>query len=251
MSSKSLRGFYVFLVIFVVIAETTFGQTIIPSVKIGNQEWMNENLSLVTFRNGDTIPLAKTNEEWEAAGENAQPAWCYYENKTENGTLFGKLYNWYAVNDQRGLAPAGWHIATDKEWKTLSDFIGGEKTAGKKLKSKNKWLEYKGKDVCNTCETWSTEYRAGNSCAACKDKRQTTGMFAGTGTDEFGFNALPGGYRFGDGYFSKIGEFCGWWTSTDGAVHYTWARSVISKGKNLYRTFYDKEDGLFVRCVKD
>jgi uncharacterized protein (TIGR02145 family) len=226
-------------------------QNTIESIKIGNQEWMSSNLNVITFRNGDTIPLAKTNEEWESAGENGQPAWCYYESNSQNGEKYGKLYNWYAVNDSRGLAPNGWHIATDKEWKILSDFLGGEKVSGEKLKSKEGWNNFKGKGICNNCKNWSSEYRAGNTCTICKDKRKILGEFSGNGTDEVAFKSLPSGYRFGDGYFSKIGEFSGWWTSTDGATHYTWARSIISKGKNIYRTFYDKEDGLSIRCVKD
>ncbi|MFN5460427.1 MAG: fibrobacter succinogenes major paralogous domain-containing protein [Bacteroidota bacterium] len=226
-------------------------QELYPSVKLGSQEWMISNLSIVTFRNGDTIPLAKTAEEWEKAGENGQPAWCYYDNNTLNGEKFGKLYNWYAVNDSRGLAPIGWHIANDKEWKQLSDYIGGEKLAGKKLKSSAGWNTYKGKGTCKNCEKWGAEYKAGNSCNVCKDKRQTSGIFPGDGTDEFGFRSLAAGYRFGDGYFSKIGEFAGWWTATDAATHYTWSRTLVSKSAQLYRTFYDKEDGLSVRCIKD
>ena len=221
------------------------------SIKIGNQEWMKMNLNVVTFRNGDTIPLAKTNEEWENAGENGQPAWCYYENNAQNGEKYGKLYNWYAVNDPRGLAPSGWHVASDKEWKVLTDFIGGEKMTGKKLKSKNGWNDYNGKGTCSACESWSAEYRAGNSCNSCKDSRKISGTFSGAGQDDFDFNALPSGYRFGDGYFSKLGDFAGWWTASDAATHYTWARTLVSKSTGAYRTFYDKEDGLSVRCVKD
>jgi len=87
---------------------------------IGTQTWKTLNLDVATFRNGDPIPEAKTDEEWKAAGENKQPAWCYYENDPMNGTNYGKLYNWYALNDLRGLAPTGWHIPTDLEWTVLS-----------------------------------------------------------------------------------------------------------------------------------
>lgn len=84
-------------------------------VKIGDQFWMAENLNVDKFRNGDTIPEAKTEEEWIEAGENGQPAWCYYNNNPENGDHYGKLYNWYAVNDLRGLAPEGWRVPTQEE----------------------------------------------------------------------------------------------------------------------------------------
>lgn len=83
------------------------------TVTIGNQVWMAENLNVDKFRNGDLILQAKTEEEWKKAGENKHPAWCYFDNDTANDAKYGKLYNWYAVNDPRGLAPAGWHIPTD------------------------------------------------------------------------------------------------------------------------------------------
>jgi hypothetical protein len=85
-------------------------------VTIGKQVWMVENLNIDKFRNGDLIPQAKTNEEWKKAGKNKQPAWCYYDNNQKNGAKYGKLYNWYAVNDSRDMAPKDWHIPSDAEW---------------------------------------------------------------------------------------------------------------------------------------
>jgi uncharacterized protein (TIGR02145 family) len=111
-------------------------------VKIGRHVWMAENLNVDKFRNGDPIPQAKTLEEWDSAREKKQPAWCYYNNEPANGMKYGKLYNWYAVNDERGLAPEGWHIPSDAEWTILTNFLGGEKVAGKKLKSTTGWEGY-------------------------------------------------------------------------------------------------------------
>ncbi|MFZ9583254.1 MAG: fibrobacter succinogenes major paralogous domain-containing protein, partial [Crocinitomicaceae bacterium] len=105
------------------------------TVTIGTQVWMTKNLNVSTFRNGDPIPEAKTDEEWKKAGENQQPAWCYYDNNPANGAKYGKFYNWYAVNDPRGLAPEGYHVPTDAGWTQLSDYLGGEDVAGKKMKS--------------------------------------------------------------------------------------------------------------------
>jgi TolA-binding protein len=110
------------------------------SVKIGTQTWMAENLNVSTFRNGDPIMEAKTNEEWEKAGKEGKPAWCNYENDPKNGAKYGKLYNWYAVNDPRGLAPAGWHVPSDAEWTTLGDQLGDE--ASNKMKSTSGWNGY-------------------------------------------------------------------------------------------------------------
>ena len=108
-------------------------------VTIGKQVWMVENLNVDKFRNGDPIPHAETNEEWEKASDNKQPAWCYYDNDPANDTKYGKLYNWYAVNDSRGLAPAGFHIPSDSEWTVLIDYLGGKEVAGVKMKSTSGW----------------------------------------------------------------------------------------------------------------
>lgn len=91
----------------------------IKTVKIGTQTWMTENLNLSTFRNGNPIPEAKTIEEWERAGNEGKPAWCYYNNDPRNGAKYGKLYNWFAINDPRGLAPEGWHVSNLDDWNIL------------------------------------------------------------------------------------------------------------------------------------
>jgi uncharacterized protein (TIGR02145 family) len=105
------------------------------SVTIGSQQWMAENLNVGVFRNGEPIPEAKTEAQWKAAYKKEAAAWCYYNNDPANGKKYGKLYNWYAVNDRRGLAPNGWHIPTDKEWQTLISTLGGEGTSFAKMKS--------------------------------------------------------------------------------------------------------------------
>ena len=143
----------------------------IKFVKIDKQIWMSENLNVNKFNNGDTIPETKTVSEWKDAIKNRKPAWCYYENSIENGKKYGKLYNWFAVTDPRGIAPNGWHIPTKDEWLDLRNFLGGEKLAGEKLKSKQGWDE------------------------------------EGNGTDVFKFNGLPGGYMDGDtGDFNNSGS---------------------------------------------
>jgi uncharacterized protein (TIGR02145 family) len=109
--------------------------TTIASVTIGGQVWMSENLNVDRFRNGDPIPEARTAEEWERAGLNRQPAWCHYENAPANGSTYGKLYNWYAVTDPRGLSPKGWHVPTDAEWTRLTERMGGLTKAGRDLKA--------------------------------------------------------------------------------------------------------------------
>jgi uncharacterized protein (TIGR02145 family) len=186
------------------------------AIKIGTQTWATKNLNVATFRNGDPIPEAKTDEEWEAAGDNKQPAWCYYENNTANGTKYGKLYNWYAVNDARGLAPMGWHVPTDQEWTVLSTFLGGQDVAGKKMKSTSGWND------------------------------------ANNGTNSSGFSGLPGGDRDGGGDFSGVGEYGNWWSASEYVVTNAWNRELYADGLSyLGRATYYKYIGFSVRCVKD
>jgi uncharacterized protein (TIGR02145 family) len=101
------------------------------SVKIGKQEWMAENLNVDKFRNGDQIPEAKSDKAWKEAGEKGQPAWCYYDNKSINGKKYGKLYNWYAVNDPRGLAPDGWLIPDETDLLNMTTFLFEKDIQGK------------------------------------------------------------------------------------------------------------------------
>ena len=110
----------------------------VKKIKIAGDFWMSRNLNVQVFRNGDSIPEAKTNEEWINAGKNQQPAWCYYNNDSGNGGEYGKLYNWYAVNDPRGLAPLGWHIPTVDDWNRLIDSLGGYDSAVISYFNKNK-----------------------------------------------------------------------------------------------------------------
>jgi len=185
------------------------------TVKIGEQVWMAENLNVSTFRNGDPIPQAKTNEEWDRARENKQPAWCYYENAPANGAKYGKLYNWYAVSDSRGLAPVGYHIPSDAEWTILTDYLGGAEKAGAKMKSKQGWAEN------------------------------------GNGTNSSGFSGLPGGFRDGNGSFYYFGKLGYWWSSSELNTYYAWSRLLNYDYGNVYRYTTNKVNGFSVRCLRD
>jgi uncharacterized protein (TIGR02145 family) len=184
-------------------------------VKIGNQVWMTENLNVERFRNGDLIPQAKSDEEWKIAGENGKPAWCYYNNDPANGPKYGKLYNWYAVHDARGLAPDGYHVPTDKEWSTLVDFLGGEEIAGKKLKSKEGWEQF------------------------------------GGGTNESGFNGKPGSKRDEYCAFFDIGGIGYWWSATESDERFSFIRFMPSLDDSAVRTDVLKMEGISVRCMKN
>ena len=187
----------------------------LTEVRIGNQVWMTQNLNVDKFRNGDPIPQAKTDEEWKKAGENGQPAWCYYDNSAKNGINYGKLYNGYAVFDPRGLAPDGYHIPSDDEWTELTDFLGGQELAGKKMKSKSGW------------------------------------GYDGNGTNESGFSALPGGYH--SDYFHRIGKDGMWWSSSlwdrDNAYYRYLRNDIDFVGVGGLWTTLDR--GMSVRCLRE
>ena len=170
-----------------------------------------QNLDVSKFKNGDEIPEAETKDQWKAFSDANEAAWCYYENKTE----YGKLYNWYAVNDPRGLAPAGYHIPTDEEWTTLTNYLGGETIAGAKMKSKTGWENN------------------------------------GNGTNTSGFAGLPGGYRNGDGDFSNIGAGGDWWSSSESNTNNAWYRYLYSNNGDVDSYYNYKRNGFSVRCLRD
>jgi uncharacterized protein (TIGR02145 family) len=185
-------------------------------VKIGTQYWSGRNLNVSRFRNGDIIPVVLSNRDWIKAGENGQPACCCYDNVGYNCEKYGRLYNWFAVNDERGLAPEGWHVATDNEWKNLTDFL--EPSSGQILKSTEDW-----------------EYSLNVS-----------------GNVDVGFSALPGGSRNSDGSFSYFRNDAVFWSATeyDGS-DYAWYRNLSDYYGNVSRAFKHESFGASVRCLRD
>jgi uncharacterized protein (TIGR02145 family) len=213
------------------------------SVKIGTQTWMTENLNVSTFRNGDPIPEAKTKEEWEKAGKEGKPAWCYCENDPKNGAKYGKLYNWYTVNDPRGLAPAGWHIPTDAEWTTIENYLGDD--AGKKMKSTSGWNNWDEDIICINCKVASAEYK--KICSVCKGTgKNGKKTNSGNGTNSSGFSGLPGGHPSG-----LVGKHGYWWSATEASKDTAYNRGLYRSGDDLYSVSYNKSDGLSVRCLRD
>ena len=161
-------------------------------VTIGTQTWTSKNLDVTTYRNGDTIPEVQDKKAWAKL---TTGAWCYYENKTENGTTYGKLYNLYAVYDERNLAPEGYHIPLIEDWKMLSDYLGKERVASKKIKSTSGWKTYD-----------ANEENRYEEIPDVKKRIETDG----NGTNTTGFTGLPGGCREGSS-FSGIGDQANWW----------------------------------------
>ena len=219
----------------------------IKGVAIGSQVWMSTNLNVSTYRNGDVIPQVQDKDTWDKL---TTGAWCYYENNAANGTKYGKLYNWYAVNDARGLAPAGWHIPTDQEWTVLENSLGDD--AGKKMKSTSGWGSWTEDITCSNCKTWNTEYRRKKECNVCQDTRVNgKKTYSGNGMNSSGFSGLPGGCRNLNGLFLNVGNYGNWWSASEYDVTNAWNRLLNYYYSNLYRYYYNKNNGFSVRCVRD
>jgi uncharacterized protein (TIGR02145 family) len=177
---------------------------------------MSKNLDVITFRNGESIPQAKDKVQWKYFSDNNISAWCYYEFDENNGKKYGKLYNWYAVNDARGLAPKGYHVPYNHEWKILVDFLGGVYNAGKKMKSIDGWKN------------------------------------GGNGDNSSGFNGLPGGLCYNyDGNFEFIGGVGYWWSSSEANPGLAWRRSLDYIDSSVGSYDEDQGIGFSVRCLKN
>ena len=189
----------------------------LPTIVIGKQQWMRENLDVVSYRNGDIIPQVTDRAEWAAL---TTGAWCYINNDPVSGAIYGKLYNWYAVNDPRGLAPQGWHVPTDAEWITLGTFLGGDALAGGKMK-----------------ESGTLNWQTLNEGA----------------TNESGFSGLPGGSRdFDSGFFPNLGHDGSWWSSSilpnsSNPI----IRTLFYDASYLDSYWGRRGNGYSVRCLRD
>ena len=183
------------------------------SVIIGTQEWMVENLRTTKYSDGTAIPNVTINTDW---GNLSTGAWCHYNNDNQYDTIYGKLYNFHAVETGK-LCPTGWHVPTDAEWAVLNDYLGANGHSG----------------------TEGTALKA------------TSGWSGGNGTDDYGFLGLPGGYRSSNGYFSSIGGYGSWLSSSQSNTSNAWYRYLYSTNDNVNRDYYSKTFGFSVRCLRD
>ena len=179
------------------------------TILLGKQEWMMDNLKVTKYKNGQPIPHIQDSIVWNAWKIGA---YVFYKNDTKHGIL----YNWMAVNDNRGICPSGWHVPSGYEWDTLAKFLGGEEVAGGKMKSKLHW--------------------------------ETPNISA---TNASGFHALPKGMYGVNGSYNNIGKNAYWWSSTEHGVSSAWGREIGFNESGLFAGHGDKRDGLSVRCMKD
>ena len=197
--------------------------TTATTIAIGTQTWTTKNLDAATYSDGTVIPQVTDPIEWANL---TTGAWCYYKNDPANGAVYGKMYNWYAVagiwneasktdvDKRKKLTLTGWHIPSDTEWTTLTDYLGGEAVAGGKMK-----------------ETGTAHWNSPNTAA----------------TNSSGFTALPGGSRYYDGLDGLINIYSEWWSSSETNS----SRFIGNDNGILHKSRYPKIMGYYVRCIRD
>lgn len=207
---------------------TDIDGNVYPTVRIGEQWWMALNLKVTRYRNGEAIPNVTDADEW---GNLTTGAYCNYDNDESYVNKFGRLYNWYAVDDDRGIAPVDWHVPTDEEWKQLEMVLGmsrsdADATGFMRGSYEGDQLKEAGTHYWDTPEN--------------------------NATNETCFTALPGGCRKIPGNYWQMGYEANFWTSTADS-NYTWYRSLLHNSSRISRYGYrvSKKDGYSVRCVKD
>jgi uncharacterized protein (TIGR02145 family) len=208
------------------------------TVLIGDQCWFAENLRSENYDNGDAIPAGLSDSEWSSTTSGATAVYGEGSSDCETSTPdgdacneewslneYGRLYNWYAVNDARGLCPTGWHVPTEGDWITMEMALG-----------------------MSEAEANDTDFRGTDQ--GIQMKTETGWEYDGNGTNTSGFLGLPGGYRFIDGYFNRAGGDGLWWSSVPNGSS-AWARALGFNYANVYRHGYDRRYGSSVRCVRE
>lgn len=202
------------------------------TIKIADQYWMAENLSVKHYSNGDPIKNFPTDDEWKNAGNKEIGAWSYYENDSTMDMLYGKLYNWYAINDERGLCPKGWKVPSDEDWIVLEKYLGMPNNESKQLLIERGVNENIGGKIKSK---GTSHWDHPNSGA----------------TNQSGLSALPGGGREIGGMFYYRGNLSEFWTSTDidwiSAIY----RVVGFDGYGIARGESLKHFGRSIRCIKE
>ncbi len=211
------------------------------TVTIGTQVWMKENLKVSHYTNGDPIPEVKDSLAWVIQ---TKGAWCNNENKPANGIIYGKLYNWHAANDLRGIAPKGWHVPSDAEWKTLEMYVG-------MLASTANLENYRGTKEANALKKADTTTYWTLACCP------TPGLSKNKGTNSSGFTALGAGYRI---YFNAGGSYTSFqkptgnaqfWTSTSPGDSTSWLKHLCVYHEDIFRAHWPKVNGSSIRLIRD
>ncbi len=194
------------------------------TVKIGTQLWLSENLKTLHYNNGDLITNIKDNAIWSMEMEGAR---CYLDNDSvKNASVFGALYNWFAVSDPRRICPVGWHVPSNEDWNLLEIFLD------------------------NTVDTSSQSDRGTIIGELLKD---TSRYFwkNGKGSNNSGFSALPGGFRYADGNHPQIYNYGFWWATNGDAFQQALRRSLSDESNTINSGFRPTRNAYSVRCISD
>ncbi len=190
---------------------------IYPTITIGNQIWMKENLKTKKYCNGDLIGTTASPNTDISSEQTPKYQWAYGGNEN-NAAIYGRLYTWYAATDSRNICPTGWHVPSDAEWTNLTNTLGGATIAGGKLK-----------------ESGTSHWSSPNT----------------NGSNESGFTALPGGDRYFNGTYFNLTNYGNWWSSTQSSTNMAWYRVMNFNNAELTRNSYSAQDGFSIRCIKD
>jgi len=193
------------------------------TVQINEQVWMKENLKVTHYQNGDEIPTALNKDDWVNLTSGAYAVYGDDYLNTEIIDMWGNLYNWYVVNDERGICPIGYHVPSKVEWSTLVTFLGGSSSAGGKMKkpSQNDWNYY-------------------------------SDEISEQATNESNFSATATGYRhYNNGYYQSLGGQAYFWTSTNENDNNAWRLNLSYNSSNATLETLNKRYGFSIRCLKD
>ena len=205
---------------------TDIDGNVYQNVTIGNQLWMAENLKVTHYRNGESIPNVTDETEWTNLSSGA---YCNFDNNSSNVTTYGRLYNWYAVDDSRELAPAGWHVPTDEEWKQLEMYLGISQ-------ADVDGTSWRGTDEGGKLKEAGTEHWLNPNISA---------------TNSSGFSALPGGYCSRYGAFLLINQGADYCSATQASSQVAWFRSLDYDRTDIRRDDIIKTYGFSIRCIRD
>ncbi len=222
------------------------------TVIIGEQEWMAENLRVTRYNNEDDIPTGLNDEDW---GDTTEGAYAIFDHNHEDADginspeemvdAYGKLYNWYAVDDDRGLCPEGWGVPSDDDWTALVNFIMDEYDY-----HNEPWI-HDINGVANALKSCrQVDSPLGGDCDTSEHPRWDSHI-THYGFDEFGFSALPGGFRWIDGSFASVWVRGSWWSSTEHSSSNAWCQTMLPGSGSVSRFDNSKSGGFSLRCVRD
>lgn len=193
------------------------------TVIVGEQEWMAENLKVTHYSDGSPINQ-RLGQNWLV---DTLGAFAFYDDDSNNKEYFGLLYNWYSVNDPRQLAPEGWRVPFDDDWKTLEKYLGMDEAA-------------------------TNEFGYRGSGEGMDLKADSGWVNSGNGTNSTGFNAIPGGYiSSGGGGFNGIGNWATFHSASQTTDMLVIGRILMSDSSSIYRASFERAVGISIRCIKE